>query len=362
MSHRQAVLLICLLVPLAATGCRVRPFWLRKNQVELPPEAFTQSPPTLEDVIDVVNSNTSRVHQLQAENATLRAEGIPTLRANIAFEQPRNFRLRAQLSQFTGSELDIGSNDELFWFWVKRDEQPAVYYARHDEFATSPARDLVPIEPNQLTEALGLVYLSPDDRHTGPTQRESLLEIRSQIPSPRGDMTRVLLVDAKYGWMVEQHYYDANGQLLLSARASEHRYYPENAVTMPHHIEIRLSPGQPSQLAFDLDVNTYVFNRLAGDPNELWALPKKNGYPTIDIADPKFRPGIAAVRQDPYSAGAMRVPSSYASPPAYTSLSRGAVVPPDPMNLQGPATVGGDPRSVYGPPRTARLPAYRGYR
>ncbi len=355
MSRRQALLLVCLLVPLAATGCRVRPFWLRKNQVELPPEVFTQSP-TLDDVIDVVNANTSRVRQLQTENATLRAEGIPTLRANIAYEQPRNFRLRAQLSQFTGSELDIGSNNDLFWLWVKRDEQPAVYYARHAEFATSPARDLVPIEPNQLTDALGLIHLSPDDRHSGPTRRENLLEIRSQIPSPRGDMTRVLLVDAKYGWMVEQHFYDANGQLLLSARASEHRYYPENAVTMPHHIEIRLSPGQPTHLAFDLDVGRYIFNRLAGDPNELWAMPQKKGFPSIDIAAPQFRPKVAAVRPNPYGAG-----GGYA-PPSYDALSRGAVVPPDPLNAFAPATAGGIPRSVYGPPRTAAVPAYRGYR
>ena len=333
MSRRQAVLLFCLFVPLVATSCRMRPLWLRQNQVDLPPEAFTGTP-TLEDVIYVVNANTDRVRQLQTENATLRAEGIPSLRANIAYEQPRNFRLRAQLSQFTGRELDMGSNDELFWFWVRRDEQPAVYYARHDEFATSPARDLVPIEPKQLTDALGLVRLEPGDRHAGPTRRENLLEIRSQIPSPRGDMTRVLLLDAKYGWMVEQHYYDANGQLLLSARASQHRYYPDDAVTMPHHVEVRLLPGQPTQLAFDVDVSRFVFNRLSGEPSELWTPPRIKGVPSVDIADPRFRPPVAAVRRDPYAAGAM----------------------------YGPTIPGRDPRSVHGPPRTAGLPAYRGYR
>ena len=227
----------------------------------------------MDQVIDVVNSNTDRVRQLQTENATLRVEGIPALRANIAFEKPRNFRLRAQLSQFTGRELDMGSNDELFWFWVRRDEQPGVYFARHDEFAASPARDLVPIAPGQLVDALGLIRLDPEARHSGPNARDDLLEIRSQIPSPRGDMTRVLLINAKYGWMVEQHYYDVNGQLLLSARAGEHRYYPNDAVTMPHRVEVRLLPGQPSQLAFDVDVGRYLFNQLTGEQPELWTLP-----------------------------------------------------------------------------------------
>jgi len=314
--------------------------------VDLPPEAFTETP-TLDDVIYVVNANTDRVQQLQTENATLRVIDadfpIPPLRASMAYEQPRNFRLRAQLSQFTGSELDMGSNDELFWFWAQRNEQPGVYYARHDEFATSPARNMVPIAPNHLTDAMGLIRLEANQRHSDPTLREDLLEIRSQIPSPRGDMTRVLLLDAKYGWMVEQHYYDANGQLLLSARASQHRYYPDDAITMPHHVEVRILPGQPSQLAFDVDVNRFVFNRLTGDPNELWALPEFEGHPSVDIADPRFRPPVAAVRPDPYGAGL-----TY-GPPAYDALSRGGVVPP---------------RSVtpYGQPRIAGLPAYRGYR
>ena len=160
MSQRRTLLLFLVGVPLLAVGCRARPYWLRSAPVDLPPEAFTQTP-TLEDVVYVVNANTQRVQKLQTENATLRIEGVPALRANLAYEQPQNFRLHAQLSQFTGRELDMGSNPELFWFWIRRDEQPSIYYARHNEFAGSPARDLVPIEPIRLMESLGLVWLNP---------------------------------------------------------------------------------------------------------------------------------------------------------------------------------------------------------
>ena len=75
----------------------------------------------------------------------------------------------------------------------------------------------------------------------------------------------MLLVDAKYGWAAQQHWYDVNGQLLLSARADRQRFYRDEAVTMPHHIEVALMPGQPSQMAFDLDVGSYAINRLTGD-------------------------------------------------------------------------------------------------
>ncbi len=346
MSRRQAVILFCLLLPLVAAGCRVRPYWLRTESAELPPEAFTGRP-ELQDVIYAVNSNTERVQQLQTENATLRGDGAPaTLRANLAYERPLNFRLQAQLSQLTGQELDLGSNSELFWFWLRRDEQPAVYYARHSEFATSPVRNLIPIEPNRLIDTLGLVYLDPQGRHQGPTERESnRLEVRSQIPSPRGDMTRVLLLDAKYGWIVEQQFYDANGQLLVSARASRHRYYREDAVTMPHHVEVSLMPGQPTQMSFDVDVGRYVFNRLAGQSGGLFAMPEINGSPSVDVADPRFRPPLAAVPRGPYGE-AMQYGQAYARDPAV----------PDQWNMAA-----GIPGGVDGQPRTANLPVYRGY-
>ena len=346
MSCRLALLLFGVLLPLGTCGCRTMPVWLRRDANQLPPAAFTQTP-TMEQVVDVVNSNTSRVRQLQTENATLRVEGIPALRANIAFEQPRNFRLRAELSQFTGQELDMGSNDELFWFWVRRDEQPGIYYARHNEFAASPSRDLVPIAPEQLVDALGLVHLDPEARHFGPSPKEDLFEIRSQMPTPRGDMTRVLLINAKYGWMVEQHYYDVNGQLLLSARAGQHRYYPNDAVTMPHHVEVRLLPGQPAQMAFDLDVGRYVFNRLTGERAGLWTLPEIEGYPLVDIAAPQFRPPVAALPRDPYGAPSM-----------YGAFPRGAAPVTAPAGNYERRSV---PRPGYLETRTATVPNYRGY-
>ena len=71
-----------------------------QNKLDLPPEAFTETP-TLEDVIYVVNANTDRVRQLQTDNATLRVIDadfpIPPLRASMAYEQPRNFRLRGPI-------------------------------------------------------------------------------------------------------------------------------------------------------------------------------------------------------------------------------------------------------------------------
>jgi len=335
-SPRWIALIVGLLSSFVTTGCHVRPSWMHTRQRDLPPEAFAGQP-TLENVVYVVNANTQRVQRLQTENATLRVEGLPALRANLAYEQPYNFRLQAQLSQFTGRELDMGSNQELFWFWVRHDTQPAVYFARHAAFATSPARELIPIEPYRLVDTLGLVYLDPAGQHSGPVMRNpNLLEVTSRIPSPRGDLTRVLLVDAKYGWAAQQHWYDVNGQLLMSARADRHRFYRDEAVTMPHHIEVAVMPGQPSQMAFDLDIDNYALNRAAGNAAELWTMPVIEGYRSVDITDPNFRPPVAAAPGG-FDASPTGPPvSGVYGPPAYRAAS--SPRPPRLANYRGYGT------------------------
>lgn len=318
MNHYRIALFCGLVLPIIMSGCHGYSFWLRRNQAQLPPEAFTESAPSLNDVIFVVNANTNRVQQLQTDTVSLRASGFPAvLRASLAYEQPRNFRIHAQLSQFTGRLLDIGSNQELFWFWTQREQ--AVYFARHSQFAQSPARNLIPIEPHQLIEALGLVYLDPAGEHQLRQIEESnLIEISSRLASPHGDQIRVLLVDRTYGWVAQQHLYDSNGQLLMSVQSSQHRFYPTEGVTMPHHIEIHLMPGQPQHLELELDVSDYAVNRLYGEPAELWTIPALEGHEQIDIANPGFRPPVP---DSPYGGGA----------------------------------------NVYGAPRSAHMPAYRGY-
>ena len=186
----------------------------------------------------------------------------------------------------TGAEIDLGSNDELLWMWVRRAPQPAIYYARHEQFHLSPATQMLPIDPAWLTEALGVAYLDPLAQHEGPFQTgDRRLEIRSRVFSPQGEMSRMTLVDDKYGFVVEQRVHDPAGRLIAVARASEHRHYPEVRVTLPHRVQVTLPPAQ---MAITFEVPRYTINQLSGDPVNIFAMPQMNGYPLIDLADPRL--------------------------------------------------------------------------
>ena len=128
-----------------------------------------------EQIIAAVNQNSSRIHSLTVTGATITVPdmmGLPLLSGNIAAERPGRFRLTAGTA-VTGQEIDLGSNDELFWLWVRRNQPPGVYFCRHAQFANSNIRQMMPVEPSWLLAALGMVDLDPASVFDGPLPRRA---------------------------------------------------------------------------------------------------------------------------------------------------------------------------------------------
>ena len=285
---------ILLSTALATPGCR----WFahqRHARGPLPPPAFAE-PPDLDTVLSAVNANSRRVRQLQTEGASLSIEGVPaTLQADLAIERPSRFRLTARLSGLTGRELDMGSNDDLFWFWIRRNPQPAVFFAAHDRFPNSPASRFLAVDPVWLIDAVGLAELDPAGRHQGPFPAgDGRLEVRSVLEKPDGLWTRVLIVDDRYAWVLEQHLYNPQGRLVASVYADQFEFDRDEEVSLPHDLRLQLGPGQPGQIALQLHVSSYAINQLMGDPAQLWAMPKYEEAPPVDITSPSFQPQMVA--------------------------------------------------------------------
>src|SRR6185437_10713173 len=157
------------------------------------------------------------IRSLYTTDASVSASLIPSLRANVALERPRRFRMRAETG-LTGPEVDLGSNDQLFWFWVRRLQPPSIYYCTHQQFQVSRIREMVPVEPEWLIEALGITGFDPAAQHAGPTPVSGgRLEIRTQIPRSDGKVwTKNTIVDGARGLVLEQHWYDQNGNRVAS--------------------------------------------------------------------------------------------------------------------------------------------------
>jgi len=259
-----------------------------------PPPRLLPPSPTLEQVIEVVNRNNSRIQSFSTNQASISGRGFPTLRASVAFQRPQRFRLRAESPFTAGTELDIGSNDELFWFWTKRGQPPAMYYCRHEQFAACQAQQTMPFEPAWLIEALGVAEFDPALPHTAPTPLPNdRLRIDTVRNTPEGPVTKITILDGSQGWILEQLVFDARRRLMARSVASQHHRDPATDLVMPRVVEIDCPPAQ---LAMRIELGDVQINRLSGDPGALWSMPSYPGAPLMDLAAPQ---GLADARQAP---------------------------------------------------------------
>jgi len=283
-----SVLILTTLVGLFVTTGASCPQMVQQYTQPLPRALQPNAP--LDQVIEVVNDNSSRVHSFYAPRATVSVPGFPGLRSIIAFQRPRNFRLRAETS-FTGPEIDLGSNSELFWFWIRRNQPPALFLCRHDQFAVTNARQVIPVEPDWLVQALGIVSFEPSQQHQGPFPLQAgRIEIRSLPPAGQAGSPRITIIDDSRGIVLEQHVYDAQGQRLATAILKRHMRDPQTGAILPRQVEIQ---WPPAKLDFSIELGDVQINTLGDNSPELWTKPSYPGFGEVNLADP----GLGAPQQ-----------------------------------------------------------------
>ncbi|MFO0897722.1 MAG: hypothetical protein U0836_09905 [Pirellulales bacterium] len=239
--------------------------------------------PTAEQIVSAINANTSRVRTLHAPQARVDGRGFPSLRANLVIERPSRFRLTAE-TPLTGPEVDLGSNEELFWMWARR-PQPTLYFCQHSRFASSAARQMFPIEPRWLIEAVGLVEIDPSAQHAGPYEA-GLGRLRIETRGGPQSPVRVTIVDSTSGWVLEQLLYDAGGHLLARSVASNHRLDAASGAGLPQRVDVQ---WPPTGLELQLDLGDPIVNTVDGVSPTLFALPEYAGSARIDLSNPNVQ-------------------------------------------------------------------------
>ena len=295
----RALAFMLVVAALASTGAAC-PQAIRGYQVGVMPLPRTlPAQPTIDQIIATVHDNTQRVRSYMAPQAVLVVPGVPRLSAQVACEPPRRFRLRAQTA-VTGSELDIGSNDDLFWLWIRRHQPPMMLHCRHDQYDQSSARRLLPIRADWMPELLGLVNFRPEDRHEGPFPLpDGRLEIRSRIQQATGvtgadgQLLKSTILDGTTGLVMEQHLFTEAGERLASCRTTKHRVDPQSGAALPRLVEVS---WPASGIEFNLELSAISTNNPSTDPGQLWQMPAYEGYTPIDLADPSVVIGPAPPR------------------------------------------------------------------
>ena len=251
------------------------------------PAAFN-APPNQQQFLRWVVQHTANVKQVDAR-IQVSMTGTPKLRGSIQIERPNRMRLKAGVLGMNEMGVDVGSNDELFWIWTRvalPGQSPTLMWANHDSFrqSTSEIRKAVPLEPEWLIDALGLVDFSTYQSHSQPTpQPGGRMQMISSRMSADGKQYRVTVFDARRGIIEQQSVYNQQGQLIAFTNSSDHVFYPQHNISLPRKIELHLfQNGQ--EITMLVTTDSYKINSLYGDPNLMWQMPDPGDVQRINLA------------------------------------------------------------------------------
>jgi hypothetical protein len=140
--------------------------------------------PTAEQLVRYLNGQASMLQSIETRDLTVdvRAPGVSVGLdgGSLMCQKPRYFRLVGK--KFGSQEVLVGSNEDRFWFYVKRDPQDALYHCSYTDFEKGAVDLPFPFEPEWVLEALGMAQVGPsssmrveDDKSTYRLIEESSL-------------------------------------------------------------------------------------------------------------------------------------------------------------------------------------------
>ncbi|HEV3006088.1 MAG TPA: hypothetical protein VGX78_16585, partial [Pirellulales bacterium] len=335
---RAAVLFVAALGSLTAAGCPMPGTFAH--------DSFGPPLPTnasAEQIVARVNSNIERLTAWRSNDVGISGQSMPVhLGGQIAVERPRNFRLTAGILNMD-EEADFGSNNQWFWFWVKRanaNGQPSyVYQARHEDVPNSEMLSQIPFQPDWLMEALGVVPIDAQHVTLHGDAAAGFVNLISERLSPSGQMVKkVIRVDVRRGIVVSHSLHDINGNLIAQARLEQHMRDRATGVVLPHLIALE---WPQANLKIKLEIGQIEVNPTTIPPKN-WEVPRKPLSPPFDIGALNRRHSqFADGRPAAANRGERVAPASAeAAGPSYSSG------PPDQFGAPSPVATGRRPSAA----------------
>jgi hypothetical protein len=151
---------------------------LKQPQINLPPVSIGDSQSIQQNFrqLDEINAPNKNINSFTCDNLILRIwQNNLRFKLNgmLYYEKPRNFRM--VVKSIAGTESDVGSNNQLFWFWSKRMKPKALYYANHEDLSRTRLKS--PFTPLWLMESLCINEIKQSATMTETTKYFVFIEV-----------------------------------------------------------------------------------------------------------------------------------------------------------------------------------------
>jgi hypothetical protein len=176
---------------LALTGC-TRWGMLKPEQNTAPPPGST---PSVVAIVKYLDDNAARIQTVRSTDLDITCSlGLQSfgLRGKMIAQKPRNFLMGAD--SLGKRMVDLGSNDQEFWFWISKNDPPYQFYCSYKDLAGGRVRQMpLPFQPDWVVDALGMGNYGPADRYKMETEADKL-KLVEMARSPQGQPVRKVIV------------------------------------------------------------------------------------------------------------------------------------------------------------------------
>ena len=91
------------------------------------------------EVITKINNKTKNINRIHSD-ISIKLNPMLSVKGFIAYEKSNNFRMIC--NSFFGKEIEIGSNDDYFWFWSRTLRPKSLYYGDLEQIEKTRLRKI----------------------------------------------------------------------------------------------------------------------------------------------------------------------------------------------------------------------------
>jgi outer membrane lipoprotein-sorting protein len=243
------------------------------------PEVYEKASPynsnaAAQAVLAGINTQTKAITSFSGEmDARVYRRLTFNLSGRFLLEKPKNCSIK--LDSRVGRECEIGSNSQEFWFYSKRMNPPALYYAKHEDLYKTRLK--APFHPSWIVQGLGLeeIVVAPTARYE---RSNGMLRITTEEISPsQKPVKRVILIDDQAKVVKGQYLYDHSNSLIASIEINE--FESQQMGPTPKKVRVVWIDGS-ERVVMDWTFRGVVVNRAI---QTNWARPSRYS-PQINMA------------------------------------------------------------------------------
>lgn len=193
-----------------------------ENEYYIPTGEKIEVKPEFLNIIQRINSKNEKVNNFYSSiHAEANRKKIKVnLEGEVYYEKPR--RSRIYFNSFLGKESEIGADDQKFWFWSRRMEPRALYYANHEDLHKTKLK--APFNPAWIMHGLNLDVIQITSK-TKIQFKNKDLQITDSLVGPNGTfINRLILIDENKKLIKGRYLFAENGDLIASTEIKEYQF------------------------------------------------------------------------------------------------------------------------------------------